>query len=308
MKKSNPKNNRFMLTVLAVHVVVIGLFAVQGCQSAWNAPATSSGTPMPEPKMEPATVPAPVPVVHPPAKAWPSDTTTYVVASGDSLSVIAKRFNVTQSEVMALNKITDPKKLRVGQRLLLPGKVDVNAAKPVRKTAEKKAVAVAKPVTSAAAPVVAGGNVYVVKSGDCLSKIAATHGVKTAELRKANNLKSDVVRVGQKLTMPGAAAKTTPVASAVEVAAPASPVSSPLLIVDSVVAPSAPAVPDTAEVDAAMTIPPASAVREHKVEAGDDLYTIALMYGAQVEELKALNGIDEKAPLTAGQIIKIPAK
>jgi LysM repeat protein len=285
MKKSNPKNNRFMLTVLAVHVVVIGLFAVQGCQSAWNAPATSSGTPMPEPKMEPATVPAPVPVVHPPAKAWPSDTTTYVVAGGDSLSVIAKRFNVTQSEVMALNKITDPKKLRVGQRLLLPGKVDVNAAKPVRKTAEKKTVAVANPVTSAVAPVVAGGNVYVVKSGDCLSKIAATHGVKTVELRKANNLKSDVVRVGQKLTMPRAAAKTTLVA-------PASPVSSPLLIVDTVVAPSAPAVSDTDEVDAAMTIPPASAVREHKVEAGDDLYTIALMYGAQVEELKALNGIE----------------
>ena len=299
MKKSNPKNNRFMLTVLAVHVVVIGLFAVQGCQSAWNTTTASSATPMPEPKVEPATVPAPVPVVHPPAKAWPSDTTTYVVAGGDSLSVIARRFNVMQSEVMALNKITDPKKLRVGQRLLLPGKVDVNAPKPVRKTVEKK---------TAAVPAVAGGNVYVVKSGDCLSKIAATHGVKTTELRKANNLKSDGVRVGQKLVMPGAAAKTAPVAPAVDVAIPATPVSSPLQIIDTVVAPSMPAVPDTAEIDAALTIPPASAVREHKVEAGDDLYTIALMYGAQVEELKVLNGLDEKTPLTAGQIIKIPAK
>ena len=308
MKKSNPKNNRFMLTVLAVHVVVIGLFAVQGCQSAWNTTTASSATPMPEPKMEPATVPAPVPVVHPPAKAWPSDTTTYVVASGDSLSLIAKRFNVTQSEVMALNKITDPKKLRIGQRLLLPGKVEVNAQKPVRKAVEKKAVAVVKPVAAAAVTAVAGGNVYVVKSGDCLSKIAATHGVKTAELRKANNLKSDVVRVGQKLSMPGAVAKTASVTPAVDAVTSGSPVSSPLQIVDTVVPPSAPAVPDTAEIDAAMTIPQASAVREHKVEAGDDLYTIALMYGAQVEELKTLNGLDEKTPLTAGQIIKIPAK
>jgi len=297
-----------MLTVLAVHVVVIGLLAMQGCQSAWNTPAASSSTPMPEPKMEPSTVPAPIPVVHPTAKAWPSDTTTYVVMSGDSLSVIARRFSVTQTEIMSLNKISDPRKLRVGQRLLLPGKVDVSTPKSVRKVVDRKTVAAVKPVAATAVPSVAGGNVYVVKSGDCLSKIAATHGMKAVELRKANNLKSDVVRVGQKLTIPGAVAKAASGASTVDTASPAASVSSPLQIVDTVVPPSTPAVTDAAEVDAVTKIPPAVAVREHKVEAGDDLYTIALMYGVQVEELKALNGLDEKTPLTAGQIIKIPAK
>ncbi|MCM8761868.1 MAG: LysM peptidoglycan-binding domain-containing protein [Candidatus Omnitrophica bacterium] len=43
---------------------------------------------------------------------------------------------------------------------------------------------------------------YTVKSGDSLGKIAEQFGTTTGEIKKANNLKSDVVYIGQKLIIP----------------------------------------------------------------------------------------------------------
>ena len=44
-------------------------------------------------------------------------------------------------------------------------------------------------------------SVYVVQPGDNLGKIAKRKGVTVADLKKTNNLKSDVLRIGQKLTI-----------------------------------------------------------------------------------------------------------
>lgn len=49
------------------------------------------------------------------------------------------------------------------------------------------------------------GGSYVVKRGDNLSEIAQRHGISTQELRAQNNLKNDVIRIGQKLSIPGMA-------------------------------------------------------------------------------------------------------
>jgi LysM repeat protein len=43
---------------------------------------------------------------------------------------------------------------------------------------------------------------YVVQKGDTLTTIAKSHGVTIAELKKANDLTSDDIRVGQKLAIP----------------------------------------------------------------------------------------------------------
>lgn len=43
---------------------------------------------------------------------------------------------------------------------------------------------------------------YVVRNGDTLSDIAVKNGVPIRDLRRANGLKNDVIRVGQKLTIP----------------------------------------------------------------------------------------------------------
>jgi LysM repeat protein len=45
----------------------------------------------------------------------------YVVVSGDFPEKIAKKLGVKQADLMAANKITDPKKLKIGQKLVVPG-------------------------------------------------------------------------------------------------------------------------------------------------------------------------------------------
>lgn len=48
----------------------------------------------------------------------------YIIQRGDNPASIARKFRVTASELLRINNIDDPKKLQVGQRLLIPGKVD----------------------------------------------------------------------------------------------------------------------------------------------------------------------------------------
>src|ERR1700736_4923618 len=45
---------------------------------------------------------------------------TYVVQKGDSPAGIAKKFKVSYAELLKMNNIEDPKKLQIGQRLLIP--------------------------------------------------------------------------------------------------------------------------------------------------------------------------------------------
>jgi LysM repeat protein len=49
-----------------------------------------------------------------------SDGKTYVVKKGDNPVTIAKTLRVPYDDLMALNHIEDPRKLRIGQKLLIP--------------------------------------------------------------------------------------------------------------------------------------------------------------------------------------------
>jgi len=46
----------------------------------------------------------------------------YVVAKGDNPVTIAKKFKVSYDDLLALNHIDDPRKLKIGQKLLIPEK------------------------------------------------------------------------------------------------------------------------------------------------------------------------------------------
>lgn len=52
------------------------------------------------------------------------------------------------------------------------------------------------------------GSLYVVQRGDTLGHIALRNGISLRELRRANNIKGDLIRVGQKLKIPQAASLT----------------------------------------------------------------------------------------------------
>jgi len=52
----------------------------------------------------------------------PASAKTYVVAKGDKLVSIAKKLKVPFDDLMAANRIDDPTKLQIGQKLIIPAK------------------------------------------------------------------------------------------------------------------------------------------------------------------------------------------
>jgi LysM repeat protein len=50
----------------------------------------------------------------------------YVVVKGDNPTTIAKRLGVSESELLKMNGIDDPKKLQIGQVLKVPAKKAAN--------------------------------------------------------------------------------------------------------------------------------------------------------------------------------------
>ena len=62
------------------------------------------------------------------APAVASESTKYTVLGGESLGVIARKFQVSVGELAAVNNITDPSKVRAGQQLIIPGGKAVKSA------------------------------------------------------------------------------------------------------------------------------------------------------------------------------------
>ena len=127
---------------------------------------------------------------------------------------------------------------------------------------------------------VAAENVYVVKSGDSLSKIAAAHGVSTRELAELNQITdANKIRVGQKLILPDHAKPSQSQPAAKSAAAPAKE--------------SAPAV---------------ASGDTYVVKAGDALSKIAALHGVKTKDLMAVNKITDANKIRVGQKLVIPAK
>jgi LysM repeat protein len=72
-------------------------------------------------------------------------------------------------------------------------------AEPPRSVAKLDTAVQDKPVTLASASAEPGAKIYVVKPGDNLLKIAKANGTTPKALKSANGLKTDIIRVGQKL-------------------------------------------------------------------------------------------------------------
>lgn len=136
-----------------------------------------------------ATTPEPVLTSTPEA---PAEGNIYTVRSGDSPYLIARRFGVPVQTLMDVNHITNPTRLSVGQRLIIPG-MDV-AAPP----------APGEPQATVPAKSAADGD-YVVRSGDTLYEIARRFGTSTSSLTSANKLANPHrLAVGQVLVIPDA--------------------------------------------------------------------------------------------------------
>ncbi len=119
--------------------------------------------------------------------AYQTPDVSYVVQRGDSLSVIARRFNTSVSQLASLNQLTDRHTIRVGQELLLPH--DTNR--------------VTQTLVAAARDITPRDGVYTVMSGDTLSVIARRAGVSETDIMQLNGINNpDRLFPGQELQLP----------------------------------------------------------------------------------------------------------
>jgi LysM repeat protein len=209
--------------VLAIHGIGLLALLMQGCgQSKETIPApeppVTNTTPVfVETNTTPVTTNTVPVVVNPPpvietpvVPVVPAGATEYTIAKGDNFSTLAKKFHVTSKAIADANPGVDSAKLKINQKIHIPA--------PVAPTAPT--VTGTAPVETATA---AGEQIYKVKSGDTLTKIASQSGTTIKALRALNNLKTDRLSVGQKLKIPAKASAPAAVPSAPLESAPTTP-------------------------------------------------------------------------------------
>lgn len=160
----------------------------------------------------------------------------YTVRRGDTLSGIARKYNTTVAKLKDINDLKSDG-VRIGQRLQYG-------------SAARASVRIPSATSS-----------YSVKSGDSLGSIAKKHRTSIAVLQKLNNLSGSLIKVGQKLKVPGS----------------------------------------TGSAGAASS----SSAKIHKVASGESLWAIAKRYGVSVSALKKKNALRGNT-LRTGQKLSIP--
>jgi murein DD-endopeptidase MepM/ murein hydrolase activator NlpD len=98
-----------MIKSLAPSIFIILAMVLASGISAQEPQLQATATPTLQNTADPT--PSPAPVAGP----------TYIVAEGDSLTLIANRFGVTLNDLMSANGLTDANQIIIGQPLIIPG-------------------------------------------------------------------------------------------------------------------------------------------------------------------------------------------
>ena len=132
-----------------------------GDENAWRAYAGATGQ----------SVPAPQPQVQEYAQtSEQSDGTTYIVQPGDTLSGIASMYGTTYQHLAAINGISNPDIIHVGDRIVIDGVVS---------------------------PQPSDDEYYTIQPGDTLSGIASTYGTTWQWLAEINGIDTpDLIHPG----------------------------------------------------------------------------------------------------------------
>jgi LysM repeat protein len=206
-----------VFVVLAIHGVGLLALLLQGCNKPADTTTTQTAqtnesappqftepTNLPPPSSnQPSAQPAQASPEQPVTPAAPS-ATDYKIAAGDSFSTLAKKFHVSVKAIEDANPGVVATRLQIGQTIHIPAP-----------TAPTMAAGVSSATPSAMAS--NAEQIYTVKSGDTLTSIAHDYKTTIRALRSANDLKTDSIKVGQKLKIPSkpaiAPAETPPAPS-----------------------------------------------------------------------------------------------
>lgn len=241
--------------IVGLHVFVIGGLLILGCdkekkqtQTDSTAGSTFGSAVAPDTNLlsaavdpyassNAATTPTfPVytpPVTNPPIVAAPvvtnppiiTDTTPtaplagaseYKVKAGDNPGKIAKAHGVTTKALLEANAGLDPKKLKPGMTIQIPGGTSTKSSSTSGTThsagdGSKDSTATSGETTE-----------YTIKGGDNLTKIAHKFGTTVKELKALNGLKNNNITVGKKLKVPAKSASEAPIKADASTGTPSS--------------------------------------------------------------------------------------
>lgn len=209
-------------------------------------------------------------------------TNTYVVQKGDSLYSIAAKLGTTVTELKKENNLTS-NTLQIGQVLRIP-------TKEIYEEEE---------------------NVYVVKKGDTLYGIAQANNTTVDEIKKFNNLTSNILSTGQLLKIPSALLPEATYTvkkgdSLYSIANKYNTTVDELKRINNLTS-------NTLSIGQVLKLPSDKASDEEKeentitytVQKGDSLYSIAKKYNTTIDAIKNLNNLTTNI-LSIGQVLLIP--
>lgn len=213
-----------------------------------------------------------------------TDKQYHTVRSGESLGLIARKYNVTVTQIKQWNNLKGTM-IHPGQKLVIVPSVTYTASnssssstsssKPAENTSAQAQPAQEKPATPEENNTPGTPQYHYVKSGENLAMIAGKYGCSVENLKQWNNLKNNTIYPKQKLRVSGdvALAKAETPASA----------------------PAAKPVADNKP-----------KVVYYTVKRGDTLWDIANQYkGVTVNDLKKWNNLGNSSKLQVGQKLKI---
>ena len=256
----------------------------------------------------------------------------YIVKAGDTLYSIARKFNTTVNELVNLNNLTS-NTISIGQQIKLPIKEEqteyetyvIKEGDSLYSIASAYNISVNDLIDYNALPttiltigdtikipkdkVINKENVYIVKPGDTLYKIANQYNVSIEDLISFNNLDSNILSIGQELIIP-----IKPVTEEDYVVYEVVPGDTLYSIakryntkVDSIKSFNN-LTSNILNIGQILQIPLNNTeitYQTYQIKPGDTLYSIARLYNTTVSEIMALNR-DISTILRVGQVIKIP--
>lgn len=199
------------------------------------------------------------------------DFIIYTVSSGDTLYGIARKYNLSVNDIIDYNDLSSTN-LEIGKQLLIPVVKENN-------------------------------NTYIVKSGDTLYTIANRYGISINELKEYNNLTSNNLSIGQRLSIPPKEEinNTTlyvvkPGDSLYSIANKYNTTVSDIMKLNNLKT-------NLLNIGMVLKIPYASGIT-YTVKSGDNLYSIARKYNTTADNIKKKNNLTSNT-LSIGQILII---